>query len=182
MSSSKAPPSNITHRLVEHVTQQRYERLSKAAVESTKTFILDSLGVALSGTRVPMVRELEAVAAEWGSGKAARIWGTGRRVPAATAAFINGYQIHNQEWDCVHEPAVVHPMAVVLSTLLAWCEAQGGVNAPIDHGLQCCRRRRDRHRPCRAQQAALFPAGHVRCSRGDGWPREYRGSRCRHHA
>ncbi len=127
MSRSKASTTNITHRLVEHVTHRRYEHLSKAAVESTKTFVLDSLGVALAGTRVPMVRELEAVAAEWGSGDAARIWGTGRRVPAATAAFINGYQIHNQEWDCVHEPAVVHPMAVILSTLLAWCEARGGV-------------------------------------------------------
>ena len=114
MSRSKASTTNITHRLVEHVTHRRYEHLSKAAVESTKTFVLDSLGVALAGTRVPMVRELEAVAAEWGSGDAARIWGTGRRVPAATAAFINGYQIHNQEWDCVHEPAVVHPMAVIL--------------------------------------------------------------------
>jgi len=128
MNSSKASPSNITYRLVKHVRQQTYERLSKAAVESTKIFILDSLGVALSGTRVPMVRELETVAAEWGSGNAARIWGSGRRVPAATAAFINGYQIHNQEWDCVHEPAVVHPMAVVLPTLLAWSEAQGGVS------------------------------------------------------
>ena len=97
MSRSKASTTNITHRLVEHVTHRRYEHLSTVAVESTKTFVLDSLGVALAGTRVPMVRELEAVAAEWGSGDAARIWGTGRRVPAATAAFINGYQIHNQE-------------------------------------------------------------------------------------
>lgn len=117
---------SITHRLVEHVTTTRYEALSPSAVTACKTFILDSLGVALSGTRVPMVRELEAVAETWGRGEAARIWGTGRRVPAPTAAFINGYQIHNQEWDCVHEPAVVHPMAVVLATLIAWCEARGG--------------------------------------------------------
>jgi 2-methylcitrate dehydratase PrpD len=54
--------------------------------------------------------------------------GTGERVPAATAAFLNGYQIHNQEWDCVHEPAVVHPMAVVLSTLLAYADARGGID------------------------------------------------------
>ena len=75
-----------------------------------------------------MVRELEAIALEWGSGNDARIWGSGRGVPAGTAAFINGYQIHNQEWDCVHEPAVVHPMAVVLATLLAFAEARGGVS------------------------------------------------------
>lgn len=118
---------DITHRLVEHAIGVRFADLPTTSVSAAKTFILDSIGVGLSGTRVPLVRELEAVAEEWGSGSAARIWGSGRRVPVATAAFINGYQIHNQEWDCVHEPAVVHPMAVVLSTLLAWSEAQGSI-------------------------------------------------------
>lgn len=122
------PPTPITHRLVEHASSARYEALGQPAVAATKIFILDSLGVALSGSRVPLVRELEAMADDWGSGDATRIWGSGRRVPTATAAFINGYQIHNQEWDCVHEPAVVHPMAVVLATLVAWAEARGGVS------------------------------------------------------
>lgn len=119
---------NITRRLVERVAATRHMRLSAAATAAGKTFILDSLGVALSGSRVGMVRDLESMAADWGSGSATRIWGTGRRVPLTTAAFINGYQIHNQEWDCVHEPAVVHPMAVVLATLIAWCDARGGVS------------------------------------------------------
>ena len=123
-----ASPTTITDALVEHVTRERFESLPPAAIEAARTFILDSLGVALSGTRVALVADLKAVAAEWGSGDACRIWGTGERVPAASAAFINGYQIHNQEWDCVHEPAVVHPMAVVLATLLAWAEARGGVS------------------------------------------------------
>jgi 2-methylcitrate dehydratase PrpD len=114
----------FTHRLVEHIVSTRFDGLPPSAIEQTKTFVLDSLGVALSGTRVPMVNTLKEVAAESGSGREARIWGTGESVPAPTAAFINGYQIHNQEWDCVHEPAVVHPMAVVLSTLLAFAEAE----------------------------------------------------------
>jgi len=116
------PSTAITDLLIEHITAARFDALPPAALRAAKTFILDSLGVALSGSRVPMVVELQAVAAAWGSGDACRIWGTGERVPSATAAFINGYQIHNQEWDCVHEPAVVHPMAVVLSTLIAFAE------------------------------------------------------------
>lgn len=119
--------SSITTALVEHVTRASHETLPAEARVAARTFILDSLGVALSGTRVALVAELKAVARGWGSGAASRIWGTGERVPAASAAFINGYQIHNQEWDCVHEGAVVHPMAVVLSTLLAWAEERGGV-------------------------------------------------------
>lgn len=119
---------SVTDALVAHVTTQRFEHLPPRAVEATRTFLLDSLGVALSGSRVPLVADLKAVAAAWGRGEQCRIWGTGERVPAPTAAFINGYQIHNQEWDCLHEPAVVHPMAVVLATLVAWAEAQGGVD------------------------------------------------------
>lgn len=127
MTPTHTPSQDLTHRLVEHVVGARFEQLPPTSVEAAKIFVLDSLGVALSGARVPMVRELEAIADDWGSGTAARIWGSGRRVPTSTAAFINGYQIHNQEWDCVHEPAVVHPMAVVLSTLIAFAEARGGV-------------------------------------------------------
>lgn len=119
--------NSLTHRLVEHVVQTRYDALPDAARIAAKVFTLDSLGVALSGTRVPLVGELKALATSWGRGEDARIWGTGERVPAGTAAFINGYQIHNQEWDCVHEPAVVHPMAVVLATLLADAERMGGI-------------------------------------------------------
>ena len=119
---------SITTRLVRRIVRDGARELPPAALDATRTFVLDSLGVALSGTRVPMVRELATLAAEWGRGDAARVWGTGERVPAATAAFLNGYQIHNQEWDCVHEPAVVHPMAVVLSTLLAYADARGGID------------------------------------------------------
>ncbi|HPF25913.1 MAG TPA: MmgE/PrpD family protein [Steroidobacteraceae bacterium] len=122
---ARSAPDTVTAQLVERIAAARYEQLPEKSVAAAKVFVLDSFGVALSGTRVPLVRELQGLAAAWGRGEAARIWGTGERVPTGTAAFINGYQIHNQEWDCLHEPAVVHPMAVVLSTLVAWAEAAG---------------------------------------------------------
>lgn len=124
---SELPRSSATDRLIEHVTTQRFEALPAPARAAARTFVLDSLGVALAGTRVPYVAALKEVAATWGAGAACRIWGTGERVPPGAAAFVNGYQIHNQEFDCVHEAAVVHPMAVVLAALVAWGEAQGGV-------------------------------------------------------
>lgn len=125
---SYSAPDRVTGGLVQHIIEQRFESLPDMARAAARTFILDSFGVALSGTRVPLVRELHGVAAAWGSGDGARVWGTGERVPAPAAAFLNGYQIHNQEWDCVHEPAVVHPMAVVLATLLAFAEQRGGIS------------------------------------------------------
>src|SRR6185312_11321247 len=40
----------------------------------------------------------------------------------------NGFQAHCQEYDCVHEPAVLHPMATLLSAALAWADREGGVS------------------------------------------------------
>jgi len=125
---SMSHPDRVTARLIEHIVSHRYETLAPDAVTATSTYVLDSLGVALAGSRVPLVSQLIDLAQNWGQSNDCRIWGTGQRVPAITAAFVNGYQIHNQEWDCVHEPAVVHPMAVVLSTLLAWSEQHGRID------------------------------------------------------
>jgi 2-methylcitrate dehydratase PrpD len=56
------------------------------------------------------------------------VWGRPDRLPAANAALVNGFQVHCQEFDCVHERAVLHPMASVLPAALAYAERQGGVS------------------------------------------------------
>jgi 2-methylcitrate dehydratase PrpD len=53
-----------------------------------------------------------------GPGKST-VFGSGERLPLLHAAMLNAYQIHNQELDCVHEKAVVHPMAAMLPALSA---------------------------------------------------------------
>jgi 2-methylcitrate dehydratase PrpD len=42
--------------------------------------------------------------------------------------MCNGFQIHNSEYDCIHEAAVVHPMAVLLAATMAHAERAGGVS------------------------------------------------------
>ena len=119
---------SIETRLVERVVARRDQPLSARAREAAHIFLLDTLGVALSGSRVSLSDPLTKAALRWGTGDEARAWCSGRRVPATTAVFLNAWQIHNQEYDCVHEGAVVHPMAIVASTLLAWSEANGPVS------------------------------------------------------
>lgn len=107
-------------KVIQHVTQTQFQELPESTVQAVKTFVLDSVGVGISGSRVPYVEQVKQAAKEWGEAEQAQVWTTGEWVSATSAACINGYQIHNQEWDCVHEPAVVHPMAVVLSSLMAY--------------------------------------------------------------
>jgi aconitate decarboxylase len=112
----------------EHVVRTSFDDLPAPAIAAAKTFILDSFGVGVAGSAAPWAQELVETAARWGRGDDARVWVHGTALPAPAAAMCNGYQIHNSEYDCVHEAAVVHPMAVLLSATMAHAERAGGVS------------------------------------------------------
>ncbi|GLP96318.1 MmgE/PrpD family protein [Paraferrimonas sedimenticola] len=110
--------------VVNFVEQQSFETLPQSAIDAALMFIMDSIGVGLSGTRVANRQRILEMARQWGepSGPCAQVWGSGEWLPVSNAAMVNAYQIHNQEWDCVHERAVVHPMASVLSSMMAYAQ------------------------------------------------------------
>ena len=69
-------PRNVTNPilpLAALVARTRYEDLPPRAVESAKTFILDTIGVGAGGASAPRVRELVATAASWGAGEEATV-------------------------------------------------------------------------------------------------------------
>ena len=113
---------------VAHVTGTGLDAVPTAAIGAAKTFILDSFGVGLSGGAGPWVDELIQLSGQWGQADDARVWGHGQRLPAPAAALCNAYQIHNAEFDCVHEGAVVHSMTVLLAGAMAVAERDGGVS------------------------------------------------------
>ena len=108
--------------IAEHVVGTGFEDLPDDVVRAARIFILDTLGVGIAGSGGPWVEELVAAQAQSGRGEDARVWGLGERLPAPAAALCNGYQIHNAEFDCVHEAAVIHPMTVLLAATMAVAE------------------------------------------------------------
>lgn len=113
---------------VKHGLDTRFDDLSPAAVRATKTFLLDTLGVGIAGAAAPLTAKVRSAAGFWGGTGRAHVWGKDSvSTTPANAAFINGFQIHCQEFDCVHEPAVVHPLATILAALMAECDARGSV-------------------------------------------------------
>jgi aconitate decarboxylase len=115
-------------RFADHVVATGFRDIPADAIRAAKIFILDTFGVGLAGSAGPMARELVAASAAWGHGADARVWGVGVSRPAATAALCNAYQVHNAEFDCVHEEAVVHAMTVVLSAAIAAAERAKNVS------------------------------------------------------
>ncbi len=117
-----------SERFARHALDMRFEDLTDDAIGQAKVFILDTLGVGISGSTGGWRGWLARCRRVWGVGDEAIIWGRRGRVPAPAAALLNGFQIHCQEYDCVHEGAVLHPMATLLPALLATADRKGGVS------------------------------------------------------
>ena len=130
MTGSAADPTgrpDAIHAVVSNVVNTRYEDLSPGAVNATKTFILDEFGVAIAGTLAPGVAETLGVLQDWGGKAESTVLVSGERLPAPSSAMMNSFLMHNQEFDPVHDTAVVHAFTTVLPVALAVAEAQGGV-------------------------------------------------------
>lgn len=116
--------TNPLDQIAAHVVSSRIEVLPAAVVVRVKTFLLDTLGVGIAGSSGTGVAELIKVARGWGADPEASVLASGERMCAQSAAVVNAYQIHCLEFDCVHEGAVLHPMATILGAVMAWSERQ----------------------------------------------------------
>lgn len=85
----------------------------------------DTLAIGAAAVGAPGEPEILSTAQGFGAGDDARLIGSGERLPAASAAFVNGYRIHCLEWDAVHEPAVVHALSTVTAALGAAIDRRG---------------------------------------------------------
>lgn len=118
------PRPSVSEILAERVSRFRPWDLPSPAIEATKIFILDTIGVGLAGARTPESRSLLETVRRWGGPAQASAWGRNLSLPAWGAAMVNSHQAHCLEFDCVHEPAVIHPMTVVLPAAVADVQAR----------------------------------------------------------
>lgn len=115
-------PHTAAQKLAQHVASTTLANLPPEVVQAVRNFTLDLIGVGIAGTRSPYAAGVRQAAAAWGDGTHANVFATGEALPPPHAAFVNAFQAHALEFDCVHEGAVLHPFTVVVPVLLA--EAQ----------------------------------------------------------
>jgi aconitate decarboxylase len=111
--------TTISQRFADHAATTTWADLPDAARQATRILFLDTLGVGVAGANHPESRRVADVCASWGGRADASVWGTGQALPALHAAMVTSHQVHCLEFDSIHEPAVVHPMTVVLPVLVA---------------------------------------------------------------
>ena len=117
---------NPAEAFIDHALGLTWEAIPAPARQAARTFLHDSLCVGVAGRNAPHADDILRAAQGWGQGSDGGVLGRpGVRLPATQAAFVNAFQIHSQEFDCVHEPAVVHPLATILAALMAETERSG---------------------------------------------------------
>ena len=113
---------DASHAIAEHALSLRWGLIPDDARKAAATFLHDTLCVGIAGARAPHAEQIVSSVAGWGAGAdrgSCPLLGRMTRMPAADAAFVNAFQIHAQEYDCVHERAVVHPLATIVAVLLS---------------------------------------------------------------
>ncbi len=91
--------------------------------------VTDSVGVSLAATAVDdpaaSYRAIEQVMrARGGTPEATPLTG-GEKLPASSAAMINGTLAHSLDFDDTHLPSVLHPSSSVVPAAMALAEARG---------------------------------------------------------
>lgn len=133
METKKMAKPLIT-KAVEHSLTLKFEDIPDSTKSSAKTLILDSLGVGLAGSSTTESGWLQGFAAANSSGQTSNGWNMGQKLDAANAAMINAHQMHTLEFDAIHEPAVVHPMTVVLPSVIAWMQREHVTSGYVPNG------------------------------------------------
>lgn len=87
--------------------------------------IVDVLGNSLAAVEEEPAKIVSAVVGSWSGHTAATAIGMGVRVPAPSAALVNGTLAHSLDFDDTHLPSVLHPSAAVIPAALAAAEQTG---------------------------------------------------------
>lgn len=102
-----------------------------AVLVLAKEHFLDALGIALASSRFDFGAAILKGAQALGRGDEATALGSGTRLPATSAALVNGVLAHGLDFDDTHIGAVYHATAPALAAVLAAGEAHGASGAEV---------------------------------------------------
>lgn len=121
-----ATPPPVTDTLARFVTETDFASISDKTRANAKMHILDTLGVALAGSRTATADIIFDYCRKLGSSNEASIWGTKAKTAIPNAAFANGLLAHAldyDDWDALIH--VGHPSSMLVGASLSLAESIG---------------------------------------------------------
>jgi 2-methylcitrate dehydratase PrpD len=125
MMTNPTHTANLTEFLAFRATNLRYEDIPEPARALARQCILDYFGVAIAAADDPLVRILLDEMVEAGGAPQACVIGHVARLPALSAALVNGAAAHALDYDDVNMAMPGHPSVAILPGLLALAELTG---------------------------------------------------------
>lgn len=103
----------------------RFDDIPPDVVSKAKQHLLDALGIAIASSAYPFGEAVAATARRWGGQAESTLVAFGDRLPAPSAAMVNGTLIHSLDYDDTHMGSIVHVSAPTVPAALAVGEARG---------------------------------------------------------
>ncbi len=118
----------VLENIAEHLVKIRFEDIPKRTVEKQKDLLIDTLGVAIAGSKAPEVAQVIDLLKEIGGREESSVLSGGGKSPAFLAAMANSLMAHAFDFDDMHEKAGIHANVCVIPAALAMAERVGGVD------------------------------------------------------
>ena len=110
-------------RIAHFVTGLTLENIPADVLQLAKEHLVDVLGIALASTRFDFGRVVLDAANTLGNGTEATAIGSGTKLPAPSAALVNGVLAHGLDFDDTHIGAIYHASAQAMAASFATGEA-----------------------------------------------------------
>ena len=124
-----------TQQLAEFAARQLRSELDPEVSAATRRSIVDTLGVSIAAVNEPTVGIVASAVIGRGGAPEASVLGFAEKLPATSAALVNGTMAHALDFDDTHLPSVLHPSASVVPAALAVAEAENSRGAEIETAI-----------------------------------------------
>lgn len=132
----------LAEQLASFAAQVREDGPPADVADSVAKRVLDTLGICIAAVDLPTSRAARSWVSDTGGAYQAGAVGVRDRVPAASAAFVNGVLAHSLDYDDTHLPSVLHPSASIVPAALAAGERARSTGADVVSaiavGLEVC--------------------------------------------
>jgi 2-methylcitrate dehydratase PrpD len=122
---------HLTEKLCGFTSSLGFADLPEVAVTRIAAAIADTVGCAMAGIALPGVDPVLAMALDEGGAGQASIFGRPERLPASSAALVNGTAAHALDYDDISGALYGHPSAVLVPALFAGAERAGASGADV---------------------------------------------------
>jgi 2-methylcitrate dehydratase PrpD len=114
----------VTRRVSEFIARMACSDIPEPALAAARRALLDTLGVALAGSKEPTAQIIAEYVRKIGGKPIATIFRAGLKASAADAALANGTIAHALDYDDNAMPMRAHASAVLIPTILALAEQE----------------------------------------------------------